>query len=58
MLGGGGRVSYTGDFERQMEGSSGGTSLCKVFHQGDLEGELLYWGTQKVRFFTDMQNAL
>jgi len=27
------------------EGSSGGASLCEGFHQGELEGGLLYWGT-------------
>jgi hypothetical protein len=27
------------------EGSSGGASLCKGFHEGDLEGGFLYWGT-------------
>jgi len=25
------------------EGSSGGTSLCEGFHEGYLEGGLLYW---------------
>jgi hypothetical protein len=40
------------------DGSSGGASLCKGFHEGDLEGELLYWGTRKMRFLRDMQNAL
>jgi len=35
--------SYTGDFKRRMkEGSSGGVSLCEGFHEGDLEGGLLY----------------
>ena len=38
--------------------SSGGASLCKGFHEGDLEGGLLYWGTRKMRFLRDMQNAL
>jgi hypothetical protein len=33
-------------------------SLCEGFHEGDLEGELLYWGIRKVRFLRDMQNAL
>jgi len=27
------------------EGSSGGASLCEGFHEEDLEGGLLYWGT-------------
>jgi hypothetical protein len=40
------------------EGSSGGASLCEGFHEGDLEGGLLYWGTRKMRFLRDMQNAL
>ena len=40
------------------EGSSGGASLCEGFHEGDLEGGLLYWRTQKMRFLRDMQNAL
>ena len=35
------------------EGSSGGASLCKGFHEGDLEGGLLYCGTQKMRFSGD-----
>jgi hypothetical protein len=38
--------------------SSGGASLCVGFHEGDLEGELLYWRTCKIRFLRDMQNAL
>ena len=51
--------SYTGDFDRQIkEGCGGGTSLCEGFHEGDLEGWLLYWGTRKMRFLRDMQNAL
>jgi hypothetical protein len=29
-----------------------------AFPQADLEGGLLYWGTQKMRFLRDMQNAL
>jgi len=29
------------------EGCNGGASLCKGFHEGDLEGGLLYWGPQK-----------
>jgi hypothetical protein len=42
-----------------MKGDSrGGASLCEEFHEGNLEGGLLYWGTRKVRFFRDMQNAL
>jgi len=40
------------------EGSIAGASLCEGFHQGDLEGRLLYWGTRKMRFLRDMQNAL
>jgi len=40
------------------EGCSGGASLCKGYHEGDLVGGLLYWGTQKMRFLRDMQNAL
>jgi len=27
------------------EGSRGGASLCKEFHEGDLDGGVLYWGT-------------
>jgi len=51
--------SYTGDFDRWVkEGSSGVASLCEGFHEGDLEGGLLYWGTQTMRFSRDMQNAL
>jgi hypothetical protein len=50
---------YTGDFDRWMkDGSSGGAALCKGFHEGDLEEGLLYWGTWKIRFLRDMQNAL
>jgi len=42
ILGGG---SYTGDFDRWMkEGSSGGASLCKGFHEGYLDRGFLYWG--------------
>jgi len=40
------------------EGSSGGASLCEGFHEGDLGGGLLYWGTRKMRLLRDMQNAL
>ena len=40
------------------EGSSGGASLCEGFHVAGLEGGLLYWGTQKMSFLRDMQNAL
>jgi hypothetical protein len=40
------------------EVSSCGASLCEGFHEGDLEGELLYWETRTVRFLRDMQNAL
>ena len=57
LVGGGG--SYAREFDRRMkEGSSGGASLCKQFHQGDLEGGLLYSRTQKMRFLREMQNAL
>jgi hypothetical protein len=56
---GGGGASYTGDFDRLIkEGSSGGASLSEGFHQGDLEVGLLYWGTQKMRFLRERQNAL
>jgi len=40
------------------EGSSGGASLCKGFHEGDFEGGLPYWGIRKMRFLRDMQIAL
>jgi hypothetical protein len=40
------------------ESSSDRASLCKGFHEGDLEGGLFYWGTRKTRFFRDTQNAL
>jgi len=40
------------------ECSSGGASLCEGFHEGGLEGGLLYWGTRKMRFSRDMQNVL
>ena len=51
MWGGG---SYTRDFDRWMkEGSSSGATLCEGFNQGDLEGELRYRGTQKMRFLRD-----
>jgi hypothetical protein len=40
------------------EGSSGGASLCKGFHEGGLEGGLLYWGNPKDEVFRDMQNTL
>jgi len=32
------------------ESSYGGASLWEGFHEGGLEGGLLYWGTQKMRF--------
>jgi hypothetical protein len=51
--------SYTGGFDRWMkEGSSGGASLCEGFHQGYLEGASFYWGTRKMRFLRETQNAL
>ena len=54
-----GGCSYIGDFDRRMkEGSSGGASLCEGFHEGELEGGVLYWGTRKMRFFKDLQNAM
>ena len=40
------------------EVSSNGAPLCEGFHEGDLEGGLLYWGTRKIRFLRDMHNAL
>jgi len=40
------------------EGSSDGASLCEGFHEEDLEGGLLYWGTRKMRFLRDMKNSL
>jgi len=40
--------SYTGDFERCMEGSSNRASISEGLHEGDLEGGLLYWGPQKM----------
>jgi len=37
--------SYTGDFDRRKkQGPSGGAPLCEGFHEGDLEGGLVYWG--------------
>jgi hypothetical protein len=33
------------------EGCSAGAFLYEGFHEGDLGGGLLYWGTQKMRFF-------
>ena len=39
---------------RTKEGSSGGASFCKGFHEGDLQGGLLYWGTRKMRFFLEI----
>jgi len=33
----GGEASYTGDFDRRMEGSSSGASLSEGVHEGDLE---------------------
>jgi hypothetical protein len=40
------------------EGSSGGASLCERFHEGEIGGGLVYWGTRKKRFLRDTQNAL
>ena len=40
------------------EGCCGGASLSEGFHEGDLGGGHLYWGTRKMRFLRDMQNAL
>jgi len=30
----------------------------KGFHERDLGGGIHYWGTQKIRFLRNMQNAL
>jgi hypothetical protein len=40
------------------EDSSGGASLCAGFHAEDLEEGLLFWGTRKMRFLRNVQNAL
>jgi hypothetical protein len=40
------------------EGSRGGASLCEGFHDGGIEGRLLYWATRKMRFLRDMQSTL
>jgi hypothetical protein len=40
------------------EGSIVGASLCEVFREGNLERGLLYWGTRKMRFMREIQNAL
>jgi len=51
--------SYTGKFDRRIkEDSTGGASLCEGFHEGDLEGGHIYWGTQKMRFLRETQNSL
>jgi len=43
-----GGASYTRNCDRQMkEGCSAGAYLCEGFHEGDLEGGLLHWGTLK-----------
>jgi hypothetical protein len=41
-----------------MEDCSGGASLCEGFHERDLVGGLLYWGTRKMRFLRDTRNTL
>jgi len=54
-------IWYVGGGETRIpgkKGSSGGVSLSEGFHEVDLEGGLLYWGTRKMRFLGDMQNAL
>jgi purine-cytosine permease-like protein len=40
-----GGASYTGDFVRFMEGSSGEEFLCVRFHVERLGAGFLYWGT-------------
>jgi len=35
------------------EGCSDGASLCEGFHDGDLEGGLVYWGNRKMGFLRD-----
>ena len=37
---------------------SGGAFLCEGFHEEELEGGVFYWGTRKMMFLRDMQNAL
>jgi len=39
------------------EDSSGGASLCKGFHEGDLGGGLLYWGNPKDEVFERCENC-
>jgi hypothetical protein len=39
-------------------GCSVGASICAGFHDRTLGGGLLYWGTQKMRFLRQRQNAL
>jgi len=40
------------------EGSSGGASLCEGFNEWGFEMGPLYWGTGKMRFLRNMQNAM
>ena len=49
--------SYTGDLDECRWALVVG-HLCEGLHEGDLRGGLLYWGTRKMRFLRDMQNAL
>jgi hypothetical protein len=35
-----------------------GMDVTSQYHEGDLEGGLIYWGIQKMRFLRDMQNVL
>ena len=34
--------------KQDPHGKRGGASLCEGFHEGDLGGRLLYWGTRKI----------
>jgi hypothetical protein len=50
-------ISLHGDLFPSEGNLVSGGSLCEGFHEGDLGGELLYWGTRKM-FLIDMQNTV
>jgi hypothetical protein len=45
-----GGESYTGDFVRFMEGSSGEAFLCEGFHVGNFGEGFLYWELERLGF--------
>jgi hypothetical protein len=45
-----GGASYTGDFVRFMEGSSGETFICEGLHVREFGGGIVYWELERLGF--------